>query len=39
MFELGEDFAKKLDMVDPLKDFKKRFFLKKNEIYMCDFAN
>lgn len=34
IFELGEEFAKKLDLEDPLKEIKNRFYIKEDEIYM-----
>ncbi|SKC46841.1 kynureninase [Maledivibacter halophilus] len=34
VFELGEDFAKRLDLEDPLKEIKNRFYIKEDEIYM-----
>lgn len=33
-FELGEEFAKKLDQEDPVREFRNRFYMKENEIYM-----
>lgn len=33
-FELGLDFAKQMDAADPLKDVRKRFYIKEGEIYM-----
>lgn len=34
IFELGEEFAKKLDLEDPLKEIRNRFYIKEDEIYM-----
>lgn len=33
-FQLGMNYAKELDMKDPLKDIRSRFYVKENEIYM-----
>lgn len=33
-FQLGEDYAKKMDAEDPLARFRDRFYIKENEIYM-----
>ncbi|SCY42687.1 kynureninase [Alkaliphilus peptidifermentans] len=33
-YELGEEYANKLDSLDPLKDTRNRFYLNKDEIYM-----
>ena len=33
-FELGEEFARKMDAEDPIAKFRDRFYLKENEIYM-----
>ena len=33
-FQLGEDYAKKMDAEDPLAKFRDRFYIKENEIYM-----
>ena len=34
IFEIGEEFAKKLDMEDPIRELRSRFYLKEDEIYM-----
>lgn len=33
-FQLGEDYAKRMDAEDPLARFRDRFYIKENEIYM-----
>lgn len=33
-FQLGEDYAKKMDAEDPMAKFRDRFYIKKDEIYM-----
>ena len=33
-FQLGEDYAKKMDAEDPMAKFRDRFYIKENEIYM-----
>lgn len=34
IFELGEEFSRQLDTMDPLREIKNRFYLRTNEIYM-----
>lgn len=33
-FDLSKEFARKMDLDDPLKDLRARFYLNENEIYM-----
>ena len=33
-FEPGEEFAKKLDLQDPLRNFRERFYVREGNIYV-----